>query len=395
MNKNVLFIFHSNFLHGNQGQHNRLITLVSALKKRGFEVDLFGFEHFSEYSFSTFERDNTEHLIRRAFVYDMYQQVSRKDQLIQRVKNKLKRMFSPNVPHLFDWTRPGMREMLQQILAENEYCAVFNFYNYLTPLLDGVAFSGKKIYFMDDCCFIQQQSWEADKRLSTFGYLLNDDLERLAGYDVLFNISYDEKIWFEKLSGRRIHFFPHLIESRHHLPLPVDARKWDIMYIGFHNPYNAEALQWFMERVYPQLDQKLKLVFVGSVTEHVDCKRENIEVIPYAEDLGEIYKNAKLAICPMFHGTGMKIKVVEAMSYGLPIVCNERGVDGLPDKTKNGCIVTNDPKEFASKINQLLADRELYEQQAAQIRDYFDTVFENDQYMDQLVEELTTEKVKS
>jgi glycosyltransferase involved in cell wall biosynthesis len=387
-----LLIFHSNFLHGNQGQHNRLISLTKALKSRGFEVDLFGFEHFSEYSFSTFERDNSEHLIRHAFVYDMYQQASRIDRFVQRVKNKLHRMFVRDVPHLFDWTRPGMREMLTKILHENEYCAVFNFYNYLTPLLDGIPFSGKKIYFMDDCCFIQQQSWEADKRLSTFGYLLNDDLERMQAYDVLFNISYDEKIWFEKLTGRKIHFFPHLIESRHHMLKPIDERKWDVMYIGFHNPYNTEAVQWFMDHVYPLLDKNIRMVFVGSVTDHVNCKRKNIEVIPYAEDLKEIYSNSKISICPMFHGTGMKIKVVEAMSYGLPVVCNERGVDGLPDKTKNGCIVTEDPAEFAHQINLLLTDRAYYDRQAAQIRDYFNTVFDNDRYVVLLVKELTTKK---
>lgn len=395
MNQRLLFVFHSNFLRGNQGTHNRLLALTRALKKKGFELDLFGFEHFSEYSFSTFEQDNAqEHLISRAFVYDMNERGNRINKFIMRVKNKLYRIFQHSEPHLYDWTTPGMKKMLRRVVKENEYCAIFNFYTYLSPLFDGFSFPGKLIYFMEDCCFIQQRSLDTGKHPTSYGRLLNDDLVRLGCYDALFCISYDEKSLFEKLTGRRIRFFPHLVDNRHHLPLPVAERKWDVLYIGFHNAYNIEALQWFMDQVYPLLNKELRLVFVGNVTAHVDCVRENIEIIPYAEDLSEIYCNAKLSVCPMFRGTGMKIKVVEAMSYGLPVVCNERGVDGLPDKTRNGCIVTEDPAEFAKQINALLTDRTLYDRQAALIRDYFNEVFDGAQYVDKLVEVLTIEKVK-
>ena len=83
----------------------------------------------------------------------------------------------------------------------------------------------------------------------------------------------------------------------------------------------------------------------------------------------------------MFHGTGMKIKVVEAMAYGIPIVCNERGVDGLPDKMMSGCIVTNDEREFADAINLLVRDTAFYQEKSKRIKAYYRTIFERGQYI--------------
>ena len=63
----------------------------------------------------------------------------------------------------------------------------------------------------------------------------------------------------------------------------------------------------------------------------------------------------------MLSGTGLKIKVVEALSFNLPVVCNTRGVDGLINKVDNGCLVTDNATKFASYTTQLLNDSSFYE----------------------------------
>jgi glycosyltransferase involved in cell wall biosynthesis len=90
------------------------------------------------------------------------------------------------------------------------------------------------------------------------------------------------------------------------------------------------------------------------------------------------YGNSKIAICPMLSGTGVKIKVVEALSFGLPVVCNFRGTDGLPNKTNNGCLVTDDPLEFAQNIKTLLSDESLYRQQNNYAKEVFNNNFKTD-----------------
>jgi len=77
----------------------------------------------------------------------------------------------------------------------------------------------------------------------------------------------------------------------------------------------------------------------------------------------------------MLTGTGLKIKVVEALSYALPVVCNERGLDGLLNKTNNGCMVTNSETEFAAFIDQLLTDKKMYDKQSELAAEFFKQSF--------------------
>ena len=73
----------------------------------------------------------------------------------------------------------------------------------------------------------------------------------------------------------------------------------------------------------------------------------------------------------MLSGTGLKIKVAEALSFGLPIVCNERGIDGLLNKTKNGCLVTNKEVEFAENITKLLENSDYYTEISNEAKAFF------------------------
>ena len=68
------------------------------------------------------------------------------------------------------------------------------------------------------------------------------------------------------------------------------------------------------------------------------------------------------------------------MEKGIPIVCTERGVDGLPDKTECGCLVTEDPKEFAEYINKLVRDKDFYDETSEKIKKYYNKIFDREKY---------------
>jgi len=377
--KRVLFVFQNDFLQGGQGTNNRVKALARAILDAGYTLDVLGAEHFSDnsYSWDNFEEENRrENLIDILRVYDYQDGYKEKGPVAQCYK-KMREKFGKQT--LQDWTRPGMRCMLEEMLSENDYDAVCVFYSYLLPLFEDLPFSGKKIYFMEDCSFLQQHSFGDS---ATLGTLLDEELTRLNYVDEIVCISYDEKIMYEKLTGRDVHFLPHLMGD--HIPVTatdVKTRKWDAFFVGFNNPFNVEGVQWYLDCVVPLLPEDFKTVIVGSVTKELEAIPDNADVIPFAEDLEDIYNNGKICICPMFRGTGMKIKVVEAMAHGIPIVCNSRGVDGLPDKTVSGCIVTNDAAEFANAVNRLVRDSAFYQEKVAQVRAYYRSTFDRERYI--------------
>jgi hypothetical protein len=91
----------------------------------------------------------------------------------------------------------------------------------------------------------------------------------------------------------------------------------------------------------------------------------------------------------MLTGTGVKIKIIEAMAHKLPVVCNERGLDGMPLKINNGCMVTSSPDRFATCITDFLSDKMLYDLKSTQARLCYEHAFTREigyQKLDEAIE---------
>lgn len=392
--KKLLLVYPNNFLQGAMGTNNRVAQLVNIFRQIGFCVDQFGYENFSNDStFKDFKEQNSSGIINKLFLYDFQMgyrsNKNPKDNWFHILKEKAQKKINRQVKkeYLQDWAPEGAKRYFVDVVCENKYDVVVFFYTYLATLLKNQQVTAKKIYFMEDSMFIQQYSWDKGSTEGlTIGKLMDEEIERIKLFDEVFCISNDEKIFYEKITGRYIHFLPHLLpEDYPKVMTPVKDRRWDVFFIGFNNPYNVEGLEWFLETVYPYLKKELRILLVGSATNSIQVKYGNVDVIPFAPDLDEIYDQVKVTICPMFRGTGMKIKVVEAMAKGVPVVCNERGVDGLPDKTLNGCLVTQDAKQFAGYINQLCSDEAYYRTKVEEIQKYYNSVFNRDKYYELLI----------
>src|SRR5262249_27568274 len=76
----------------------------------------------------------------------------------------------------------------------------------------------------------------------------------------------------------------------------------------------------------------------------------NITVWDRLDDVSRFYSAIRVAAVPLRAGTGVSIKVLEALSFGKRIVSTPVGVRGLPNKLLRDAIVTSDPNEFAQAL---------------------------------------------
>jgi glycosyltransferase involved in cell wall biosynthesis len=81
-----------------------------------------------------------------------------------------------------------------------------------------------------------------------------------------------------------------------------------------------------------------------------------VEVTGFVADLEAVLDGARVAVAPVRHGAGLKIKSVEAMARGLPVVTTPLGAEGLDD----GALVGEDAETFAAHVSALLSDDELW-----------------------------------
>jgi glycosyltransferase involved in cell wall biosynthesis len=165
----------------------------------------------------------------------------------------------------------------------------------------------------------------------------------------------------ELLPGKRIICIPHLGEMQQQPAEDKEQHKQPVIgFIGSAHAGNRGILQ-FIEHVWPLIQQEVpgsKLLIGGSAGNWVE-EKGNLHVIPYVDDLSSFYHSATLIICPVTMGTGLKIKLVEAMLYGKAIVATPGAVEGLPASQLMPYEVADNWIEFSQKTIRLINDRSL------------------------------------
>ena len=73
-----------------------------------------------------------------------------------------------------------------------------------------------------------------------------------------------------------------------------------------------------------------------------------------------MYANSTLFVAPIFGPGGTRLKILAAMSSGLPIVTTQTGIEGLDISNNKHVLIANTPHEFVSQINKILKNKDLY-----------------------------------
>jgi glycosyltransferase involved in cell wall biosynthesis len=127
----------------------------------------------------------------------------------------------------------------------------------------------------------------------------------------------------------------------------------DVLFVGnLFTPNNVFGLQWFARKVVPLL-KGLRVVVAGSkpIPEvHRVMSRVDIEVMADPEEVLPLYKRARVLINPIWHGSGINVKMVEALATGKPVVATSRGSRGLADRLRAHVHVADEPNSFARAI---------------------------------------------
>lgn len=369
----ILYFYPDNPLIINQGNNARAHTLLQYFKSRSFSVDFVG-ESKENFTEKNLEELKQQELISNGFL------------IRKRKKSGLKYLFGYSIPNkikngtsLFNRLGVGQLEDFNTILKNNNYDYIIVSYALFAPFIEDRSLTKSAELIVDTHDFFTAQF--KDHKKFKAGKVLETELKLLNKFDTLWSISTEEKFVFTQfLPNKNILTVPHGVQDKSSRTLKEPSI--DIFYIGSNNPHNIQSAKWFFSKVYPMLSKDITIKVVGRVCEAVP-ELPNVSKETFVENIDKLYEQTKITICPMLSGTGLKIKVVESLSYGLPVVCNERGVDGLLSKVNNGCLVSNDPKEFAQYISQLLGDQEFYSQHAREARDFFnaslveDKVFSN------------------
>ena len=138
-----------------------------------------------------------------------------------------------------------------------------------------------------------------------------------------------------------------------------------------HSPNNAGIL-WFYNEVWQMVKNGLsysKLILVGKIPQSLKTifsDDKDIEITGLVSNLDPYYEKAGCVIIPIFHLSGMKLKLLEAMAYGIPIVSTPTGAIGFEDI--DVITVASTPKSFAEAILSILTSHNKNEKELDRVR---------------------------
>ena len=210
-----------------------------------------------------------------------------------------------------------------------------------------------------------------DRRISSSGILkplFREEAKRLLKYEhLIFDyfehhtiISTEDRqlIYHEKRED--ISIITNGIDTEFFCPKDT-TKKYDLLFVGnMSYAPNISAVTFLVEEVLPLLDQEVSVLIAGSnpAKEVLRLSSHNVKITGWIDDIREAYSDAKIFIAPLFIGTGLQNKLLEAMAMELPCITTDLVNSTLRAKEGVDLELANSSMEFAIKINLLLDNKE-------------------------------------
>lgn len=137
---------------------------------------------------------------------------------------------------------------------------------------------------------------------------------------------------------------------------------------------NVSSLRWFVERAFPLIRQKvpdavLRVTGANPPLTILHLASEHVRFTGFVEDLSGFYGSALVAISPMLYGAGTKIKTIEAIQYGVPVVATSIGAEGLGLLDGVDISIADDATAFSERVVQLLRSPSYWNEQRSRMRE--------------------------
>lgn len=120
---------------------------------------------------------------------------------------------------------------------------------------------------------------------------------------------------------------------------------------------NVDTLRWIISDILPQIQHHVKFMVIGKCPDYIREQYKNKSNVVFTgrvDNLVEYVRKSQIFLSPILYGTGIKTKILEAMSMGVPVVTNDVGAEGIEAKDGQEFWVRNDSKAIAGQVDYLL-----------------------------------------
>ncbi|MGD0056552.1 MAG: glycosyltransferase family 4 protein [Methanomassiliicoccales archaeon] len=121
---------------------------------------------------------------------------------------------------------------------------------------------------------------------------------------------------------------------------------------------NADAVRIICDEIAPRFGNTVRFQIVGGPIPPLSKYPSNVEFLGIVRDIRPILQDADVCIAPLRFGSGTRIKIIEYLAMGKPVVTTPVGCEGLAVEDGRNILVAQDPADQARQIQQTLDDRQ-------------------------------------
>jgi sugar transferase (PEP-CTERM/EpsH1 system associated) len=176
-------------------------------------------------------------------------------------------------------------------------------------------------------------------------------------------------------SNLRVSVVENGVDAESLQPLSEASEGSNLLFVGTMNyPPNEDAVLYFCNAILPLVQREVpqaKLIVVGrNLTLEVRklAAREDVFVTGHVPDVVPYYQQSRVSVVPLRAGGGTRLKVLESMALGRPVVSSSVGCEGLDVVDDRHILIADDPELFAEKTVRLLTERTFYQRIVGEAR---------------------------
>jgi glycosyltransferase involved in cell wall biosynthesis len=158
----------------------------------------------------------------------------------------------------------------------------------------------------------------------------------------------------------KIHILPNFINTDDYQNIVAHKRQNHLIFSGsFSYLPNYHAMLWFIRDVFPLVLSQLpdaQLIITGDPGAYPLPESKNVTHAGYVEDVKSLIASCDISLAPLWFGGGTRLKIVEAMAIGTPVIATSKGAEGLQVQDGKHILIADKPDEFARYVIDLLRE---------------------------------------
>ena len=169
---------------------------------------------------------------------------------------------------------------------------------------------------------------------------------------------------YNKLKANEV-IFPIINDIMNNSNNIIEARKninKNILFYGAMNRMENEiSAEWFIKNVMPEIkDTGAKYVIVGNKPsdELKKYESDNVIITGFVQDIQPYFSSAMCLAAPIQAGAGVKVKILEAMAMGVPVLTNNIGIEGIEVDDGIHYYHCETPEDYNGKIRYIIQNRD-------------------------------------